>query len=72
MRKSVSLIIVYICLATGCATLGVVITYLVLFLCQYFGIDILHKNLWVLAIPVTSSLLLNVFFIELYRKYKKK
>ena len=72
MRKPASLVIVYICLATGCAILGVVITFLVLFLCQYFGVDILHENLWVLAIPVTLSLLLNVLFIELYRRYKKK
>lgn len=72
MRKPVSPTIVYVCLATGCAILGVVITLLVLYTCQYFGIDILHKNLWVLAIPVTLSLLLNVCFIELYLKYKKR
>jgi hypothetical protein len=39
--------------------------------CQYFDIDV-TKNLWVLAIPLTLSLFLNVSFIELYRKFRKK
>ncbi len=70
MKKPVSLIMVYIYLAAGCATLGVVMTFLVIFACQYFGIDI-FENLWVLAIPVTLSAFINVSLIELYRKYKK-
>lgn len=71
MRKPDSLIIEYIYLAIGCGILGVVITFSVLFVCQYFGIDI-YQNLWVLAIPVTLSVFLNVCLLELYRKYKKK
>ena len=71
MRKPVSLIIVYIYLAIGCGILGVVITFLVLFTCQYFSIDI-FENFWVLAIPVTLAVLVNVFFIELYLKYRAK
>ncbi len=62
---------VYIYLAVGSGTLGVVITFVVIFACQYFGVDVLG-NLWVLAIPVTLSALLNVCFIELYDRYRKK
>ena len=71
MRKPVSLVKVYICLAVGCALLGIVITVLVILACHYFRIDI-PKNLWLVAIPVTLSLMLNVCFIELYLKYHKK
>ncbi len=71
MKKPDNLVIYYIYLAIGCGILGVVITFFVFLACQYFGIDI-YKNLWVLAIPVTLSAFLNVCFIELYRKYKKK
>lgn len=69
--KSDNLIIHYIYLAIGCGILGVVITFIVIYACQYFGVD-MYKNLWVLAIPITLSAFLNVCFIELYRKCKKK
>lgn len=71
MRKIDSFIIDLIYLAIGSAMLGVVIAFIVVFACQYFGIDI-YSNLWVLAIPFILSILLNICFIELYRKYKKK
>ncbi|MBI4303927.1 MAG: hypothetical protein HY665_06275 [Chloroflexi bacterium] len=71
MSKPESLILQYIYLAIGSGILGVVITFIVLFACQYFGIDI-NRNLWVLAIPVTLSVLLNICFIELYRSRRKK
>ena len=71
MKKPENLVLTYIYLAIGCGLLGVVITFVVLFLCQRFGIDI-SKNLWVLAIPAVLSLFLNVLFIELYRKYKRR
>ena len=61
----------YIILATGCASVGVVITFVVLGVCQRLGINI-DENLWVLAIPVVLSLMLNIALIELYRKYKKR
>jgi hypothetical protein len=60
----------YIILATGCASVGVVIIFVVLGVCQRLGINI-DENLWVLAIPVVLSLMLNIALIELYRKYKK-
>lgn len=71
MKKPVSLVMVYIYLALGSAILGVAITFAVFYASLYFGIDI-DENLWMLAIPVTASVLLNVLFIELYRKYKRQ
>ncbi len=61
----------YIFLASGCVVVGVVMTFVVLGVCQRLGISI-DKNLWVLAIPSVFSLILNVSLLELYRKYKKK
>ncbi len=74
MTKPANLTLTYIYLAIGCGILGVALTFFVVFACQYYRIDI-SQNLWVLAIPVTLSLFLNVCFIELYEfysKYKKK
>ena len=51
--------------------LGIIITFVLVLITQFFGIDIL-KNLWLLAIPVVLSIVLNILFLELYRKYKKK
>ncbi len=51
--------------------MGVVLTFVVLGVCQRLGINI-DKNLWVVAIPAVLSLILNISLLELYRKYKKK
>jgi hypothetical protein len=61
----------YIYLAVGSGILGIIMTFVVVLVCRYLGIDML-KHLWVVAIPVILSLFLNVSFIELYRKNKKK
>jgi len=66
-----SFILELIYLAVGCAALGVVLTFILVFACQHFGINI-YSNLWLLLIPVTLSISLNICFIEVYRKYKKK
>ncbi len=66
-----SFILELIYFAVGCAALGIVITFIMVYLCQYFGIDI-YKNLWLLLVPLFSSIVLNIAFIELYRKYRKK
>ncbi len=71
MGERDNFLLVYVYLAVGCGLLGVLITFLVFGACQYFGINV-YKNLWVLAIPIVLSVLLNVGFSELYRKYKKK
>ena len=70
-RTRTSLAMHYVFLAVGCGILGIVITFLVIMVCQRFSIDI-AENLWVLAIPVFLSVSLNVLFIELYRKFKKE
>ncbi len=62
---------VYIYLAVGCGMLGFIITFVLLFACWYFGVDI-SQNLWVLGIPAIMAILLNILFIELYFKYRKK
>ncbi len=61
----------YIILATGCASVGIVITLVVLGVCARLGVDI-RENLWVVAIPLVLSLFLNISLLELYRKYKKR
>ena len=65
-----SLILTYIYLAAGCVTVGTAMTFLLLFACEYYGIDI-FKNLWLLAVPSISSLFLNVLFIEFYNKISR-
>jgi cytochrome c biogenesis protein CcdA len=62
---------IYMYLAIGCLMVGLVITFIVLTLCLYLGIDI-SRNTWVTAIPVTVSVILNILGVELYRKYHKK
>jgi hypothetical protein len=66
-----NLVLLYIYLAGGCVFIGTGVTFLILFLCSYYGIDIV-KNLWLLVIPAASSLLINVMLIELYRKLTKR
>jgi len=60
-----------ILLAVGSGVLGTLIAFAVVYACQYFGINI-YKNLWVLVIPLILAIALNITFIELYRKYRKK
>lgn len=61
----------YIFLASGCVTVGMVLVFLVLGICQRLDINI-EENLWVLAIPAVLSLILNIALLELYHKYRKK
>ena len=61
----------YIFLAAGCVSLGIIITFVVLGLCQYLGINI-DENWWVVAVPVVLSLIINITLIEIYRKYRRR
>jgi hypothetical protein len=61
----------YVYLAVSSGMLGVGILFVVLFVCQNFGIDI-GTHLWLLAIPLALAVFLNVCFIELYRKLNRK
>lgn len=66
-----SFILELIYFAVGCAAIGVVITFIMVYTCAYFGINI-YKNLWLLLVPLFLSIALNITIIELYRKFKKK
>ena len=61
----------YIFLASGCVAVGLAITLIVLAICRRFAINI-DENLWIVAIPAVLSLILNIFLLELYRKYRKR
>jgi len=61
----------YVYLAVGSLALGIIITFSMLFLCQFLGIDI-NGNLWLIAIPIILAIALNIWFIELYDRYRKK
>ncbi|MBI2831049.1 MAG: hypothetical protein HYX79_02195 [Chloroflexi bacterium] len=71
MTESDSLIVRYIYMAVGCGAFGLVILFIELLVTQYLGIDV-TKHVWLLAIPVILAVSLNVLFIELYRKHRKK
>jgi ABC-type multidrug transport system permease subunit len=60
----------YIFLAAGCVSLGIIITFIVLGVCQRFGINI-EQHWWIVAIPVVLSLVVNVTLVEIYRKLRK-
>jgi hypothetical protein len=61
----------YIYLSVGTGALGVVLTFVVLFFCRYYEIDI-SRHTWILAVPISLSLLVNVIFIEVFRKWRAK
>ena len=61
----------YIFLAAGCVSAGVVITFIMLAVCQRLGVNI-DQHLWVVAIPAVLSLFLNVGVLEIYQAYRRK
>jgi ABC-type multidrug transport system permease subunit len=66
-----SFILELIYFAVGCAAMGMVFAFILVFACQYFGIDI-YKHLWLLLVPLVLSISLNILAIELYGKFKRK
>ena len=58
-------------MAAASVILGIILVFVALLACQYFGIDI-SKNWWILAIPAILAVTLNILLIELYDKYKKR
>ena len=58
-------------LAVMSGLLGVIIAFIMIFVCSLLGIDILN-NIWLLAIPVVLAVVLNIWFIELYHRHKKR
>jgi hypothetical protein len=65
------LILMYLYMAGSVVVLGTGITFLVLFVSALLRINIL-THVWLLAIPPVSSLLINVFLIEVYRKIARR
>ena len=68
MRKGLdnrTLILSYVYLAVGTAALGTFLTFLLVPVCAYFGID-LARNIWLLAVPSAISLFVNVALIEFW------
>ena len=61
----------YVYLAVGSLALGIIITFVMLYICQVFNVDI-NKNLWLIAIPIILAIILNIWFIELYDRYRKR
>ena len=62
---------VYLFLAMGSIGLGIILSFVVVFLCRYMEVDI-FSHLWILAIPLVVAVVVNIFLIELYNKFKKK
>lgn len=61
----------YVYLAVGSLALGIIITFVMLYICQVFNVDI-NRNLWLIAIPIILAIALNIWFIELYDRYRRK
>ena len=57
--------------AVGCAALGVLFAFILVFTLQYLGINV-YQHLWLLLLPLVLSIGLNILAIELYGRYKRK
>jgi hypothetical protein len=62
---------VYLFLAMGSIGLGIILSFVVVFVCRYLEVDI-FENLWILAIPLVLAVIVNIVLIEIYNKFKKK
>lgn len=62
---------IYLFLALGSIGLGIVLSFVLVFTCQYLGVDI-FKNLWLLALPLFIAVIMNIIVIEIYNRYKRK
>jgi len=63
--------LIFVSLAIGCAALGILMTFVLLMACQYYSID-LTKNLWLITLPIIIAIALNILFLELYDRFRKK
>ncbi len=62
---------VYVFFGIISGLIGIIISFIVVFICYARGVDIL-QNLWVIAIPVIVAVVLNLVMIEIYYRKKKK
>jgi hypothetical protein len=63
--------LIFVSLAIGCAGLGILMTFVLLVVCRHFDID-LTQNLWLITLPIVIAIALNILFLELYYRFKKK
>jgi len=63
--------LIFVALAIGCAAMGILMTFVLLGVCNYYGID-LTKNLWLITLPIIIAIVLNIMSLELYDKFRKK
>ena len=68
-RDSFTLEIIYF--AVGCAGLGILFAFIMVFVLQYMHINV-YKHLWLLLVPLVLSISINIAAIELYGRYKRK
>ncbi len=66
-----SFILELIYFAVGCAALGVLFAFILVFTLQYLGINV-YQHLWLLLLPLVLSIGLNILAIELYSRYKRR
>lgn len=65
------LVLTYVYLAASSFGVGVILVLVMLGVCSALDVDVL-QNIWVLAIPVVLTLIINVLLIELYNKIRKR
>jgi hypothetical protein len=65
------MILELIYLATASGIVGGIITFILLITCYVLNVD-LGSNLWLLAIPALSAVVLNIILLEIFRKRKGK
>lgn len=65
-KKPDNLVVYYVYLAVACTGVGTALTMGLILFCEYYDIDLL-QNLWLLAIPASVALFVNVTLVEIYR-----
>jgi len=71
VKRPLSLVFIYIYLAVSCAMVGMGLVFALILICQYYAIDI-GQHWWLITLPVTLAVILNIVLIEIYRKYKMR
>jgi hypothetical protein len=62
---------VYIYALMGSLIFGVVMTFIVIYICVSLGID-LTLNVWIIGIPAVLAIVVNIVLLEIHFKRKKK
>ena len=62
----------YIIIASGCFFIGVTIALATVAASIRLRIDILGEHAWLLAIPALLAVIINIAFVEIYRKFRKQ